>query len=188
MHRVVNATTAGSVGDLGRIARRLATDGINIAAVGGGEGSARGGSVGHIAFLIDADDGRTDEEILDKLIGLPLSSTQEFAQRTLDSVEIFQAIDIELDDKIGELAAVGEVLGAALIDIKAALSVDVHADWGILALAFADDDVDQARDLLSNAQDEQGNLRFKVYPEHGARKRRRRVDNAIKGKVGKGDD
>ena len=51
MHRVVNATTAGSVGDLGRIARRLADDGINIAAVGGGEGSARGGSVGHIAFL-----------------------------------------------------------------------------------------------------------------------------------------
>ena len=188
MHRVVNATTAGSVGDLGRIARRLAQDGINIAAVGGGEGLARGGSVGHIALLIDADDGRTDEEILDKLIGLPLSPTQEFADRTLEAVEIFQAIDVELEDRIGELAVVGEVLGAAGIDIKGALSVDVHADWGIIALAFADDDVDQARDLLSNAQDEQGKLRFKVYEEHGARKRRRKVDNAIKGKVGKGDD
>jgi len=188
MHRVVNATTAGSVGDLGRIARRLADEGINIAAVGGGEGFARGGSMGHIALLIDDDTGRTDDEILDKLRGLELSPTQEFAQRTLDSVEIFKSIDLELDDRIGELAVVGELLGAAGIDIKGALSVDVHADWGILALAFADDDVDQARDILSNAQDAQGNLRFKVYPEHGARKRRRKVDNAIKGKVGKGDD
>lgn len=188
MHRVVNATTAGSVGDLGRIARRLAEENINIAAVGGGEGFARGGSVGHIAFLIDADDGRSDDYILDKLIGMELSTPQGQAQRTLDSVEIFKAIDVELDDKVGELAVVGELLGAAGIDIKGALSVDVHADWGILAIAFADDDVDQARDLLSNAQDAQGQPRFKVYPEHGARRRRRKVDNAIKGKVGKGED
>ncbi len=87
---------------------------------------------------------------------MELSTPQGQPQRTLDSVEIFQAIDLELDDKIGELAEVGELLGREEIDIKGALSVDIHADWGILALAFADDDVDRARDLLTNAQDDAG--------------------------------
>lgn len=181
MHRVVKATTQGSVGDLGRIARRLADNNINIDAIGGGEGFARGGSVGVISLLVTPDEDRDDAAILGLLEGLDLGSG-----RTLTGVQIHPALDLELDDRPGELAVAAELLGDANINIVGVLSVDVHARWAIVSLAFENTgDWTSARDILREAVDDQGKKRFVVHEEHGGRDRRRKVDRVRADRVPK---
>jgi hypothetical protein len=174
MHKVVKAVTVGSVGDLGRIARRLADAGYNINAVGGGEGSALSGEVGIISLLVTPD--ANEAEILELLHELPLDGG-----RTLEDVAVHHALDVELVDEPGQLATVGELLGGAEISILGVQSVDVHLDWAHVSLAFESEAVrDQAQDILVG-----GGIR--VLPEHGARRRREQVDRILKG-IKKGDD
>jgi hypothetical protein len=174
MHKVVSAVTVGSVGDLGRIARRLADNGYNINAVGGGEGSALGGSVGIISLLVTPDE--DDQALLGLLQDMPLDGG-----RTLQDVVIHPALDVELVDEPGQLATVGEVLGEAGINIMAVQSVDVHLDWAHVSVAFESEAIrDQAQDILVGAG-------IRVLPEHGARRRREQVDRILRG-IRKGDD
>jgi hypothetical protein len=174
MHKVVKSVTVGSVGDLGRIARRLADHGYNINAVGGGEGSALDGTVGVISLLVTPDD---DEDALRELLqGMPLDGG-----RSLQDVAVHPALDVELVDEPGQLALVGELLGNAGINIMAVQSVDVHLDWAHVSVAFEDDAArDAAQDVLVG-----GGIR--VLPEHGARRRREQVDRILRG-IRKGDD
>jgi hypothetical protein len=174
MHKVVKAVTVGSVGDLGRIARRLADAGYNINAVGGGEGSALNGTVGIISLLVTPD--HHDDQILELLQGMPLDGN-----RTLEDVQVHAALDVELVDEPGQLAKVGELLGEAEISILGVQSVDVHLDWAHVSLAF------ESVAVRNTAQDVLVAGGIRVLPEHGARRRRAQVDRILRG-IKKGDE
>jgi hypothetical protein len=174
MHRVASSVTVGSVGDLGRIARALANEGFNIDAIGGGEGVARGGSVGIVTMLVTPDD--DPAEIARILEGVELDGN-----RRLAGVRMYPAFDLELADQRGQLADAAELLGNANISIMGVLTVDVHRDWGIVSLAFEKPgDANQARQVLI-----QGG--FTVLPRHGGRGRRKKVDQVIGDGVPFGD-
>jgi hypothetical protein len=184
MHQTVSCGTTGSVGDLGRIARRLAEEGFDIKAVGGGESNLRGGEVGIISLLVEVD--LPDAEInkvVEILSDLPLNDG-----RTLTQVRVHPGFDLELDDSVGALAEAAELLGEnrgtadAPLNIMSALSIDAHGGWAIVRLAFEDDD---ARDRA--AKRFEGNDRFRIMPEHGGRSRRDRVDTLLDGRIKRGD-
>jgi hypothetical protein len=174
MHSVANSVTVGSVGDLGRIARALQEAKINIDAIGGGEAVARGGEVGIISMLLTPD--HDQQKILDALVGLDLGGG-----RVLEGVTMLPAFDLELADEPGRLADAAEVIGAERINIAGIISVDVHSGWSIVSLAFASvADRNGARQALRNAG-------FTVLGGHGGRGRRRKVDDALGGRVPFGD-
>lgn len=166
MHKVASSVTVGSIGDLGRIARALADRGINIDAVGGGEGFARGGEVGVISMLLSPDDDPAG--IIGILEGLDLGNG-----RTLQGVRMLPAFDLELEDTPGRLADAASVIGDAEVNIAGIVSVDVHRGWGIVSLAFEDTG---ARATARNALRRN---RFTVMSSHGGRGRRHRVDDLI---------
>ena len=142
MHKVVSATTTGSVGDLGRIARRLADNGIDIRFIGGGEGALPSGSAGIVSMIVSPDE--DEQGIIDMLTDLELGGG-----RRLASVRLFWALDVELDDERGELAAVAATLGAADINIMSVISIDSRARRATVNLAFEDQSArDRARDVL----------------------------------------
>lgn len=180
MHKIANATSAGSVGDLGRLASRLAESDINIEAIGGGEGVARGGSVGHISLLVTPDDNLTSDDIRALLENIDHGGGRRF-----ESVEIWDCLDIELDDQPGELAVLATALGDAGIDIKGIVSVDVHAKWAIVAMGF--EDVDAARAVIEAEVDNQGDPRWPILPKHGGLDRRHKVDREPGNRFKKGD-
>ena len=93
-------------------ARKMAENDINIDAIGGGEGFARGGSVGYISLHVTPDDNLTDDDIKALLVDLELAGN-----RRPSRVEVFECLDIELDDSPGELAALADLLGDAGINI-----------------------------------------------------------------------
>lgn len=174
MHRVASSVTIGSVGDLGRIARALANAGFNIDAIGGGEGVARGGSVGIVTMLITPDD---DPAQIERI----LRSVELGEGRQLASVRMFPAFDLELADRPGQLADAAELIGEAGINIMSVLAVDVHRDWAVVSLAFEEPgDATEAREILTRGG-------FTVLPSHGGRGRRRKVDAAIGDSVAFGD-
>ena len=115
MHKIVKAVTVGSVGDLGRIARALADNGYNIAAIGGGEGHARGSEVGIISLAIEDDDA-DDGQIADVIRGVDLGGG-----RRLEAVEEHPALIVELPNTPGQLAAVAEEIGSHDINIMGVL-------------------------------------------------------------------
>jgi hypothetical protein len=170
MHRPLRVVSVGSVGDLGRIARRLAERGFNIEAIGGGEGTARGGSVGVVSMLVTPDD--DPSAIVEALEGLELDGG-----RTLEDVQTYPAFDLELGNQPGQLAEAAELLGAHEINIMTILSIDVHNDWAVVCLAFEDDDA------ASEASERLRGAGFSVLQEHGGHRRRRRVDHKLGGAV-----
>jgi hypothetical protein len=186
MHRVVNASTSGSVGDLGRIARALADDGFNIEAIGGGEGFARGGSVGHISLHLTPDEDVDIERARNLLEGLDLADLGTGARR-LDRVETHPCLDIELDDRRGELAELAELLGNAGINILSCVTIDVHANWAIVAMAFEEGQVDAARALIEGVEEPNGDKRFPVHDKHGGQHRRNQIDRNPGNRFKKGD-
>jgi hypothetical protein len=182
MHKIVSTVSVGSIGDLGRIARAFANGGFDIRAVGGGEGLVRGTTLGRtdglstglVSFLVEPDE--DDQAIIDLLEGLPLDNG-----RTLEGVKVHPALAVELSSDLGQLATVGELLGAAGINIMGALSVDVHLDWAVISLGFEDASVqDAAKEALEN-----GGIR--VLPPNGAQSRRDQVDKILAG-VHRGDE
>ena len=185
MHRVVNASTSGSVGDLGRIARALANDGFNIEAIGGGEGFARNGSVGHISLHLTPDEDADIERARNLLADLGLDDTT--SPRRLDRVASFPCLDIELDDRRGELAELAELLGSNDINIMSCVTIDVHANWAIVAMAFEDGQIDDARTLIEGVTDPNGEPRFPVHEKHGGQHRRNQIDRAPGNRFKKGD-
>jgi hypothetical protein len=184
MHQTVSCGTTGSVGDLGRIARRLAEAGYTIKAVGGGESILRGGEVGIISLLVEVDvpDAQLNN-IVDILTDLELNDG-----RTLTTVRIHPGFDVELDDTVGALADAAELLGEdrggadAPFNIMSTLSIDAHGGWAIVRFAFEDE---PTRDRAASRVE--GDARFRVMPEHGGRGRRDRVDKLLDGRIKRGD-
>jgi hypothetical protein len=183
MHQTVKVGTEGSVGDLARIARKLADEGFDIRVVGGAEATLRGGGVGVMSFLVEPDDPDRLQTLVEILTALPLDG-----DRTPTQVEIHPGFDLELGDAVGSLATAAELLGEDLgsddppINIMSALLVDVHNDWAIVSFSFADNETRQRAVARFDGRDE-----FAVMPEHGGRTRRDKVNKQIKGKVNRGD-
>ncbi len=142
MHKLLSITTAGSVGDLGRIARRLADNGIDIRFIGGGEGALPSGSAGVVSMVVSPDD--DEQKIIDMLKDLELGGG-----RRLASVRMLSPLDLKLDDEPGELAAAAAALGAENINIMSVISLERGARHSTVNLAFEDDATrDRARDVL----------------------------------------
>ena len=154
MHKIVKAVTVGSVGDLGRIARALADNGYNIAAIGGGEGHARGSEVGIISLAIEDDDA-DDGQIADVIRGVDLGGG-----RRLEAVEEHPALIVELPNMPGQLAAVAEEIGSHDINIMGVLLVDLHGATAHVGLGF---DGPGARDDAKVALENAG---FTVIEDH----------------------
>lgn len=167
MHKVVKVLTSGSVGDLGKIAEALQLAGVNIDAIGGGEGDLNGTPVGIISMLVTSDE--QNGSVGEMITNLDLGNGHHVVQ----AVE-HEALDLELSDRPGTLGTATNLLGNENIEIMGVLSVDVHDGWGIVSLAFIDEAVrDQARDLLTNGG-------FTVLEPHGARERRHEIDAIIR--------
>lgn len=182
MHKVLSAASVGSVGDLARIARLLADREVNIDAIGGGEAAVLGGTAGIISMLISRDDETAEEEAatLDEIVE-ELRALQLDGGRTLADVQAYEALDVELDDRPGQLADAAALISGQGINIMSVMSVDAHADWAVASLAFQSADArDQAREVLEGGG-------FTVMEPHGARRRRRRVTKVLGGQVLKGD-
>ena len=179
MHQTVQCGTSGSVGDLGRIARKLADEGFNIEAVGGGEADLRGGGVGIVSFLVEPDSDADLLRLQDALTDLGLDNG-----RTLERVHIRPGFDLELDNERGSLADAAEIIGNTdpPINIMSILLVDAHDGWAVVSIAFEDEGTrDRAAELLG------ADGRFTVMPEHGGRRRSRRVGSMVNGKIKRGD-
>ena len=112
-------------GSLGRLARALATRGINIAHLAGG------GAGDHGYAVLTCDDPDSARDVL-------RSSGYEFVEGG--------PLVLELDDRPGELASVAERLGDAGIQIQGVLVLG-HAGERA-EVAFTVDDVERARRLL----------------------------------------
>lgn len=168
MHKVLNVLTSGSVGDLGKIAQALQDKGVNIDAIGGGEGNLNGTPVGIIAMLVTSDE--HDGSVSEIIANLDLNGQGH----TVVSAVEHDALDLELDDTPGSLAAATSLLGGNLIEIMGVMTVDVHVGWGIVSLGFQSEAIrDEARDLLTNGG-------FNVLEPHGGRERRHEVDEIIR--------
>jgi len=147
MHKVVNAMTVGSVGDLGRISGALAEAGFNIVAVGGGEGHALGSSIGLVSLIIEDDEGH-ETEITTLLTNLALDNGRQLVE-----VAWYDALVAELKDEPGELARAGKILGDAGHNIMSVISIDSHRDSAHVAFAFLND---TARDEAARALEAEG--------------------------------
>ncbi len=168
MHKVLKTVTSGSVGDLGKIALALEEHGVNIDAIGGGEGDLNGVPVGIIVMLVTSDD---DSQVASGIIrDVDLGN----GHHVVESTE-HDALDLQLDDSPGTLAAATSLLGNANppINIMGVISVDVHVGWGIVSLGFEDGVRDTARDLLVTGG-------YNVLEEHGGRDKRHEVDEIIR--------
>lgn len=130
MHKVVNALTIGSVGDLGKIAGALAEAGFNVVAVGGGEGHALGSSIGLVSLIIEDDEGHEDD-ITGLLTNLVLDNGRQLVE-----VAWYDSLVAELQDQPGELARAGAILGNAGHNIMSVISIDTHRDMAHVAFAF----------------------------------------------------
>jgi hypothetical protein len=178
MHKVLSTVTVGSVGDLGRVAGDLADRGADIEAIGGGEATVGGLTIGTINLLLREDDDADDAAVVDRILSLDLGGG-----RTPDSVRWYPCLHVELENARGALAQAAALMGNASppINIMAALLIDAHADWAVVAFAFEDDTVcDQAQTVFETEG-------IPVLEEHGGGGRRRHVDNVLSGQVLRGD-
>lgn len=112
-------------GSLGRLARALATRGINIVRLAGG------GAGDHGYAILTCDDPDAARDVLH-------GSGYEFVEGG--------PLVVELDDRPGELATVAERLGEAGVQIEGVLVLG-HAGQRT-EVAFTVDDVDRARRVL----------------------------------------
>lgn len=169
MHKVLSAASVGSVGDLARIARLLADRRVNIDAIGGGEAAVLGGTAGIVSMLVTSDDDDAElGSLLDALRELELDGG-----RTLADVRAYEALDVELDDRPGQLADAAGAVSDAGLNIMSVLSIDAHVNWAVVSMAFESvDDRETARQALQRAG-------FNVLGKHGGRKRRHRVSRVI---------
>jgi hypothetical protein len=153
-HQVVKCTAEGSQGDLARIAEALREIDVNIVALGGAEGFLSADKeVGVVAMLLSPDDETADmPRIIGKLQGLVLDQGNHISH-----VENFPDIQVELDDKVGELEkAVKAVDG---INILSVISIDKHAGATHVSFGFGKGDHKRAQDALDKAK-------IKTVPPH----------------------
>jgi hypothetical protein len=178
MHKVLSTVTVGSVGDLGRVAGDLAERGVDIEAIGGGESTVGGMTIGQINLLLTQDDDADDAAVVDRLMALDLGGG-----RTPDSVRWYPCIHVELENRRGAMAEAAALMGNASppINIMGAPLIDAHADWAVVALAFEEDGV---RDQAQSVFEANG---IAVLEQHGGGGRRRHVDDELGGRVLRGD-
>jgi hypothetical protein len=140
-HVVVKATAVGSAGDLFKITEALEGIPVNILSIGGGEGVTATGEIGVIAMLIDKDDDATIATVKTTLQNLQLGNG-----RTLEDVETFPNVHIELPDKPGELKkALDAVTG---LNVRSVLSMGTVLGNAHVGLGFAASDQHPAEDKL----------------------------------------
>jgi hypothetical protein len=132
MHKMVKVVTTGSVGDLGKIARALASanPSFDIAAVGGGEGHVGSGEVGIVTLLIRDDEGRESELLR------TIRDTQLDDNRRVHSVDTHDSMVVELSDVPGSLADCCERVGNAGVNIMGVLLMDLDAPKARVGLGF----------------------------------------------------
>ena len=146
-HQVVKAATHGSVGDLAKITKALRdiqttpAGGVNIRAIGGGEGrvSINGADeeVGVITMILEPDEGPLMATILDTLRTLDLGGG-----RQLHDVQAHPNIHIELPDTPGELTKALDAIGD--VNILSVLSMGSILGTAHVGLGFVDDAARQA--------------------------------------------
>jgi hypothetical protein len=149
-HQVTKATARGSQGDLAKIADALRnlTPPVNIIAIGGGEGvlKNKNGStteVGVISMILEPDDGPNSAKIRTALTDLKLGKG-----RTLEDVEQFPNIHIQIDDKPGELKkALDAVAG---LNIRSVLSMGTLMGTANVGLGFSETDRPRAEKKLKD--------------------------------------
>jgi hypothetical protein len=168
MHKILSVLVSGSVGDLGKIAQALQDNAVNIDAIGGGEGDLNGTPVGIISMLVTSDE--HDGAVSEIIANLDLNG---LGHTPVSAIE-HHALDLELDDTPGSLAAATSLLGSNLIEIMGVMTVDVHVGWGIVSLGFQSETIrDEAGVLLTNGG-------FNVMEPHGGRERRHEIDAIIR--------
>jgi hypothetical protein len=140
-HYVAKATTKGSVGDLARITEALEGLGVNILAIGGGEGVTDDGEIGVVSMIVDPEDEPTRENIVNTLQNLQLANG-----RTLANVEIVPNIHIQLEDTVGQLRRAVGAIGD--INIRSILSMGNVTGAAHVGIGVADADHDEAESRL----------------------------------------
>jgi hypothetical protein len=143
-HQVLKATAVGSVGDLARITEALEGLGVNITAIGGGEGVTDGGEIGVVSMIIDPEDPTTTDNVVDTLRNLDLENG-----RRLADVEVVSNIHIVLPDKVGQLRRAVDAV--ADINIRSILSMGNGVGAAHVGIGVAPDDHEEAERRLNDA-------------------------------------
>ena len=145
-HQVVKCATRGSVGDLAKITAELEDMGVNIVAVGGGEGP---GHVGIVSLLLDPDKENMGA-IVTRLRNLVLDPDAH-PPRKLTSVDTFPDVHILLNDTPGQLKKAAEALAG--INIETVISIGKRNGKADVSLGFTKANYDNARQRLVEAPD-----------------------------------
>jgi hypothetical protein len=145
-HVVTKASAVGSVGDLAAITGELARLGVNIQAIGGGEGIGNQTEIGVVALILDPDDPTTIANVVSALEELDLGGG-----RHLSNVESLANIEIELVDEVGTLKVAAEALAAAQLNIRSIVMTGFGVERAHVGLGFAEADHDAAELALTNA-------------------------------------
>ena len=135
-HHVMSATAVGSAGDLGRITEALHAIGVNIVAVGGGEGVVDDQEIGVVAMLLDPDD---DTDAIAKAL----------EKVNLKHVAFYPDHHVELPDQVGALEKAAKAVHG--INIRSVVSIDKHDGVAHVSLGFSEADHGRAKDALDRA-------------------------------------
>jgi hypothetical protein len=142
-HVVSKLTSVGSMGDLARITAKVEELGLNIIAIGGGEGITGNGEVGVVAMLLDHDE--DIDNVAETLRNLPLDDN-----RRLADVELAEHVHIIVLDHPGALAAVASALAG--INIRTLISMGSIIGRTHVSLGFRQADEANAREALANVE------------------------------------
>jgi hypothetical protein len=141
-HVVSKMSVAGSVGDLAKITELLEERGVNILAIGGGEGIFDDHEVGVIAMVLDPDE--DSEQLKTALEELVLDDA---TQRRATDVEMLDHVHVLVQDKIGALGEVAAKLAG--INIRSVISMGTTLKTAHVSLGFKTIDTPNAKALLS---------------------------------------
>jgi hypothetical protein len=139
-HVVSKLSVHGSVGDLAVITDFLAHEGINILAIGGGEGIFDDDEVGVIAMVLDPDD---DTDLKTKLEELDLDGNG----RNPTNVEMLDHVHVLLQDGIGALGGIASALAG--INIRSVISMGTVLKTAHVSLGFDPNDTASAVTALN---------------------------------------
>jgi hypothetical protein len=146
-HVVTKLSLAGSAGDLKAITEFLAGEGINIIAIGGGEG-VFDPEVGVLAMVLEPDDDTAG--LKTALENLSLDPNAD-PPRTPANVEMLDNVHILLRDAPGALAAAAGALAG--INIRSVISMGNSLGTTHVSLGFDPNDTANAITALQGVDD-----------------------------------